>query len=167
VFGSDRSGMINGLFPSSWHPWLFVADERWALTCLLLVLVWQQVGFYVVLFSAGMGNIAPEIYEAAALDGATRPVLFFRITVPLLWNTLQVAWIYLGIAAFDGFALVNLMTVNQGGPNNATMLLSMDIWKNAFSQHAGYSSAMGVVLFFMTLTFAALTMRVTRRNIEA
>jgi N-acetylglucosamine transport system permease protein len=167
VFGSDRSGMINGLFPSSWHPWLFVADERWALTCLLIVLVWQQIGFYVVLFSAAMGSIAPEIYEAAALDGASRPVLFFRITIPLLWNTLQVAWIYLGIAAFDGFAVVSLMTVNQGGPNNATMLLSMDIYKNAFNGAAGYSSAIGVVLFFLTLTFAALTLRVTRRDVEA
>jgi N-acetylglucosamine transport system permease protein len=167
VFGPDRTGMINGLFPHSWQPWLFLADERWALTCLLLVLVWQQVGFYVVLFSAGMGSIEPEVYEAAALDGATRPVLFFRITVPLLWSTLQVAWIYLGIAAFDGFALVNLMTVNQGGPNNATMLLSMDIYKNAFNGRAGYSSAIGVVLFFLTLTYAALTMRVTRRNVEA
>jgi N-acetylglucosamine transport system permease protein len=114
-----------------------------------------------------MGSIAPEIYEAAALDGATRPVLFFRITIPLLWNTLQVAWVYLGIAAFDGFALVNLMTVNQGGPNNATMLLSMDIYKNAFNGAAGYSSAIGVVLFFLTLTFAALTLRVTRRDVEA
>jgi N-acetylglucosamine transport system permease protein len=165
VFGSDRSGMINGLFPSSWHPWLFLADERWALACILAVLVWQAIGFYVVLFSAAMGSIPGEIYEAAALDGATRPVLFFRITVPLLWGTLQVAWVYLGIAAFDGFALVNLMTVNQGGPDNATQLLSMEIYKTGFGQgQAGYSSAIGVVLFFLTLTFAALTMRVTRRD---
>jgi N-acetylglucosamine transport system permease protein len=165
VFGSDRSGMINGLFPSSWKPWLFLADERWALTCILAVLVWQAIGFYVVLFSAGMGSISPEIYEAAALDGATRPVLFFRITVPLLWGTIQVAWVYLGIAAFDGFALINLMTVNQGGPNNATQLLSMQIFRTGFiDSHAGYSSAIGVVLFFLTLTFAALTMRVTRRD---
>jgi N-acetylglucosamine transport system permease protein len=167
VFGSDKSGMINGLLPGRWRPWLFLADERWALTCILAVLVWQAVGFYVVLFSAGMGSIAPEIYEAAAIDGASRPVLFFRITVPLLWSTLQVAWIYLGIAAFDGFALVNLMTVNQGGPNNATMLLSMDIYKNALGGYAGYSSAIGVVLFFLALTYAALTMRVTRRDVEA
>jgi N-acetylglucosamine transport system permease protein len=168
VFGSDKSGMINGLFPSSWQPWLFLADERWALTCILAVLVWQAIGFYVVLFSAGMGSISPDIYEAAALDGATRPVLLFRITVPLLWSTIQVAWVYLGIAAFDGFALVNLMTVNQGGPNNATMLLSMEIFKTGFAEaHAGYSSAIGVVLFFLTLTFAALTLRVTRRDVEA
>lgn len=165
VFGSDKSGMLNGLFPSSWHPWLFLADERWALTCVMLVLIWQQIGFYVVLFSAGMGSISSSIYEAAALDGASRPVLFFRITIPLLWSTIQTGWVYLGIAAFDGFALVNIMTVNRGGPNNATQLLSMVIYKNAFeNSQAGYASAVGVVLFFLTLTFAALTLRVTRRE---
>jgi N-acetylglucosamine transport system permease protein len=165
VFGSDKSGMINGLFPGSWHPWLFLADERFALTCVMLVLIWQQVGFYVVLFSAGMGSISSEIYEAAALDGASRPVLFFRITIPLLWGTIQTGWVYLGIAAFDGWALINIMTVNRGGPNNATQLLSMVIFKNAFeNSQAGYASAVGVVLFFLTLTFAALTLRVTRRD---
>jgi N-acetylglucosamine transport system permease protein len=165
VFGSDRSGMINGLFPKSWSPQLFLADEHWALTCILIVLIWQAVGFYVVLFSAGMGSISQEVYEAAALDGATRITLFFRITVPLLWSTIQVAWVYLGIAAFDAFALVNIMSVNHGGPNNATQVLSMQIYLNAFqNSQAGYASALGVVLFFLTLTFAALTLRVTRRD---
>jgi N-acetylglucosamine transport system permease protein len=165
VFGSDRSGMINGLLPKSWTPHLFLADERWALACILVVLIWQAVGFYVVLFSAGMGNISQEIYEAAALDGATRITLFFRITIPLLWSTIQVAWVYLGIAAFDAFALVNIMSVNKGGPNNATQVLSMQIYLNAFqNSQAGYASALGVVLFFLTLTFAALTLRVTRRD---
>jgi N-acetylglucosamine transport system permease protein len=165
VFGPDKSGMLNGLMPDSWKPWLFLADERYALLCILAVLVWQAVGFYVVLFSAGMGSIPQEIYEAAALDGATRITLFFRITVPLLWSTIQTAWVYLGIAAFDAFALVNIMTVNQGGPDNATQVLSNQIYFNGFKQSlAGYSSAMGVVLFFLTLTFAALTLRVTRRE---
>ena len=165
VFGSDRSGMINGLFPDSWAPWLFLADSRYALICILAVIVWQAVGFYVVLFSAGMGSISQDVYEAAALDGATRITLFFKITIPLLWNTIQVAWIYLGIAAFDAFALVNIMSVNQGGPDNATQVLSMVIYKQAFAEsQAGYASAIGVVLFFLTLTFAALTLRVTRRE---
>jgi N-acetylglucosamine transport system permease protein len=165
VFGPDKSGMLNGLFPGSWKPWLFLADAPWALTCLLIVLVWQAVGFYVVLFSAGMGSIPQEIYEAAALDGATRVTLFFRITVPLLWSTIQVAWVYLGIAAFDCFAVVNIMTVDRGGPDGATSVLSLMIYRNAFEySQAGYASAVGVVLFFLTLTFAALTLRVTRRD---
>ena len=165
VFAPDKSGLINGLMPDSVKPWLFLADERWALTCILAVLVWQAIGFYVVLFSAGMGSISQEIYEAAALDGATRITLFFRITVPLLWSTIQVAWVYLGIAAFDAFALVNIMTVDRGGPDGATSVLALMIYRNAFEySQAGYASALGVVLFFLTLTFAALTLRVTRRD---
>jgi N-acetylglucosamine transport system permease protein len=165
VFAPDKSGLLNGLMPDSIKPWLFLADERWALTCILAVLVWQAIGFYVVLFSAGMGSISQEIYEAAALDGATRVTLFFRITVPLLWSTIQVAWVYLGIAAFDAFALVNIMTVDRGGPDGATSVLALMIYRNAFEySQAGYASALGVVLFFLTLTFAALTLRVTRRE---
>jgi N-acetylglucosamine transport system permease protein len=161
--------MLNGLFPASWKPWLFLADERYAMACILIVLIWQAVGFYVVLFSAGMGSISTDIYEAAALDGATRITLFFRITVPLLWSTIQVAWVYLGIAAFDAFALVNIMTVDRGGPNGASSVLSLMIYRNAFDfSQAGYACALGVVLFFLTLTFAALTLRVTRReSVEA
>ncbi|GIE35976.1 sugar ABC transporter permease [Actinoplanes italicus] len=165
VFASDKSGMLNGLFPDSWSPWLFLADERWALTCILVVLVWQAVGFYVVLFSAGMGSIGEEIYEAAALDGASRITLFFKITLPLLWNTIQTGWVYLGIAAFDAFALINIMTVDRGGPDGATSVLAMMIYRNTFEySQVGYASALGVVLFFLTLTFAALTLRVTRRD---
>jgi N-acetylglucosamine transport system permease protein len=165
VFSPDRSGLINGLLPKSVGPSLFLADGRWALTCILTVLIWQAVGFYVVLFSAGMGSISQEIYEAAALDGATRITLFFRITVPLLWTTIQVAWVYLGIAAFDAFAVVNIMSVDRGGPDGATSVLSLMIYRNAFEySQAGYASALGVVLFFLTLTFAALTLRVTRRD---
>jgi N-acetylglucosamine transport system permease protein len=169
VFGPDKSGMINGLFPDSWKPWLFLADERWAMTCILVVLIWQAVGFYVVLFSAGMGSIPAEIYEAAALDGASRITLFFRVTIPLLWGTIQVAWVYLGIAAFDAFAVVNIMTVDRGGPNGASSVLSLMIYRNTFEfSQVGYASAIGVVLFFLTLTFAALTLRVTRReSVEA
>jgi len=165
VFGPDKSGMLNGLFPAGWKPWLFLADERYAMACILIVLVWQAVGFYVVLFSAGMGSISADIYEAAALDGATRITLFFRITIPLLWSTIQVAWVYLGIAAFDAFALVNIMTVDRGGPNGASSVLSLMIYRNTFDySQVGYACALGVVLFFLTLTFAALTLRVTRRD---
>ena len=166
VYSPDDSGLINGLLNSvGVGPVLFLANPDLALWSILAVLVWQAVGFYVVLFSAGMGSIPAEIYEAAALDGATRGVLFFRVTIPLLWNTLQVAWVYLGIAAFDAFALVNVMSIDRGGPDGATTVLGLEIYRNAFDYaQFGYASAMGVALFFLTLTFAALTLRVTRRE---
>jgi N-acetylglucosamine transport system permease protein len=165
VFSPDESGLINGLLPAGWGHILFLADKQLAMLCILAVLVWQAVGFYVVLFSAGMGSIPQEIYEAAALDGASRITLFFKVTVPLLWGTIQVAWVYLGIAAFDVFALVNIMTVERGGPDGATSVLSLMIYRNAFEfSQAGYASALGVSLFILTLAFAALTLRVTRRD---
>ena len=164
VFAPDQSGLLNGLLPTDWAQ-LWLADKRLALACVLVVLIWQAIGFYVVLFSAAMGSIPSQIYEAAALDGASRIRLFFGITIPLLWNTIQVGWIYLGIAAFDVFPLVNIMTVDRGGPDGATSVLSMMIYRNTFEySQVGYAAALGVVLFFLTLTFAALTLRVTRRE---
>ena len=75
------------------------------------------------------------------------------------------AWVYLGIAAFDAFALVQVLSVDRGGPDNSTTVLPLEIWRTAFSfSKFGYASAMGVALFFMTITFAAITLRVTRRE---
>jgi N-acetylglucosamine transport system permease protein len=112
-----------------------------------------------------MASIPRDNYEAAELDGATQGTLFFRVTLPLLWDTLQVAWVYLGIAAFDAFAIVNVLSVDNGGPDGSTTVLAVEIYRNAFSfSRYGYASAMGVALFFVTLTFAALTIRVTRRE---
>jgi ABC-type sugar transport systems, permease components len=166
IYRPDKSGVINGLLdkfgvgPVGW-----LTDPHLALASIIGVMVWQAVGFYVVLFSAGMASIPKELFEAAALDGAGRLTLFFRVTLPLLRDTLQVGWVYLGIAAFDGFAIVQVLSVDRGGPDHATTVLPLETWRNAFTfAKDGYASAMGVVLFFMTITFAALTLRVTRRD---
>jgi N-acetylglucosamine transport system permease protein len=166
VFSPDDSGLLNGLLGAvGVNPVLFMADPDLALWSIIGVLVWQAVGFYVVLFSAGMASVPLEIYEAALIDGASRFSMFFRVTLPLLWETLQVAWVYLGIAAFDAFAIVQVLSIDQGGPDGATTVLGMEIYRNAFSySQFGYASAMGVALFFLAITFAALTLRVTRRE---
>lgn len=166
VYRPDSSGVINGaLVELGMEPVGWLTDQKLALWSIIAVMVWQAVGFYVVLFSAGMAAIPKDVFEAASLDGASRTRMFFSITLPLLWDTVQVGWIYLGIAAFDGFALVNVLSTEQGGPDGATTVLATEIYKNAFGySRFGYASALGVALFFLTLTFAALTMRVTRRE---
>jgi N-acetylglucosamine transport system permease protein len=169
--GTDDGGVPPGVINSALqavhiHQISFLTNSSIALYSVIGVMVWQAVGFYVVLFSAGMASIPKDLFEAAALDGASRSALFFKITVPLLWDTLQVGWIYLGIAAFDGFALVQVMSINKGfGPDNSTALLPLTIYDQSFANpHQGYAAAMGVCLFFMTLTFAAIAMRVTKRE---
>ncbi|MEV0731423.1 MULTISPECIES: sugar ABC transporter permease [Polymorphospora] len=166
VYRADESGLINGLLGGlGMEPLGFLINPDIALWSIIGVLVWQAVGFYVVLFSAGMASIPKDIYEAAMLDGASRVGLFFRVTIPLLWDTLQVAWVYLGIMAFDAFAIVWTLSVDQGGPDGSTTVLGAEIYRNAFVfSKYGYASAMGVALFFLTLTFAALSLRVSRRE---
>jgi N-acetylglucosamine transport system permease protein len=166
VYAPDDTGLLNGaLGKIGIDPILFMSDSRLALWSIIAVLVWQSVGFYVVLFSAGMSSVPKDIYEAALIDGAGRGSMFFRIALPLLWDTLQVAWVYLGIAAFDAFAIVQVLSVDNGGPDGATTVLGIEIYRQAFSaSQFGRASAMGVALFFLTITFAALTLRVTRRE---
>jgi N-acetylglucosamine transport system permease protein len=166
VYRPNSSGLINGfVMKLGLQPVGFLISPNLALWAIIGALVWQAVGFYVVLFSAGMASIPKDIYEAAGLDGAGGGTLFFRVTLPLLWDTLQVAWVYLGIAAFDAFAIVNVLSVDNGGPDGATTVLSVEVYRNAFAfSRYGYASAMGVALFFFTLTFAVLTLRVTRRE---
>ncbi|GFJ86205.1 carbohydrate ABC transporter permease [Phytohabitans houttuyneae] len=166
VYAPDETGLVNGMLGLvGIDPIPIMADKNIALFAIIAVLVWQAVGFYVVLFSAGMASVPKDIYEAAVLDGAGRGNMFFKVTLPLLWDTLQVAWVYLGIAAFDAFAIVQVLSIEQGGPDGATTVLGMEIYRNAFSySQFGYASAMGVALFFLTITFAALTLRVSRRE---
>ncbi|WP_446215840.1 carbohydrate ABC transporter permease [Micromonospora sp. IBHARD004] len=160
-----NSGLLNGALRAVGLPaptWL--GDPRFAFWCVLAVMVWSNVGFYVVLFGAAMQAIPRDIYEAVLLDGASRAVMLRKITIPLLWDTVQVAWIYLAIAALDGFILVQLMT--NGGPNFSSDVIGNRMYDTAFGSETkfGYASAIGVVMFFLTLSVAVLALRAARRD---
>ena len=130
-------------------------------------MVWGTVGFFVVLFSAGMRSIPKDFYEAALLDGANRFTTFFRITLPLLWDTVQSGWIYMGILALDAeaFAFVQIMTVGPGGPDYSTEVLPLYVYQKAFRDgQAAYATAIGVSLLIVTLVFSAIVMRLGRRE---
>ncbi|GAA4990386.1 N-acetylglucosamine transport system permease protein [Nonomuraea thailandensis] len=166
VFRPDGSGMLNGpLMALGIEPVGFLSNSGIAFWSVLGVLVWQAVGFYVVLFSAGLAGIPRDVFEAAQIDGANRFTLFFRITLPLLWDTVQVAWVYLGILAMDAFAIVWVMTLQQGGPDWSTTVMAAEIYRNAFGYFRfGYASALGVVMFLFTVGFAILSLRLSRRE---
>jgi N-acetylglucosamine transport system permease protein len=163
------NGLLNSLLgdvglTSLQQSWL--GDPNIALACIMAVMVWANVGFYVVLFSAGMASIPGEIYEAALLDGANRSVTFFRVTLPLLRDTVATGWVYMGIIAMDGFAFVQLMSVNNGGPSETTDVVPLLLYKTAFRDNSQYgmAAAMGVAMLIVTLLFAVLTLRLSRRE---
>jgi N-acetylglucosamine transport system permease protein len=176
IYRGDDQGLVNGLlmkiglvnesdpinFTANPEPFLGVPAVLW---WLLLIAVWAGTGFYMVLFSAAMQSIPKDIFEAALLDGASRIHTFFRVTLPLLRDTVSVAWVYLGFIALDMYALVYVMTPNQGGPNNASEVFATVINFNAFQRgRFGYACAIGVALAIFTLILAAVQLRVTRRE---
>ncbi|WP_394429350.1 carbohydrate ABC transporter permease [Streptomyces sp. SGAir0957] len=145
----------------------WLGDPTWALWAVMAVLVWGTTGFFVVLFSAGMASIPKDFYEAALLDGASRVTTFFRITLPLLWDTIQSGWVYMGILALgaEAFAAVQIMTVGPGGPDYSTTVLPLYVYQSAFRDaNAAYATTIGVALLIVTLLFAAIVMRLGRRE---
>jgi len=163
-----NDGLLNGLLRGIGLDGLartWLGDPHLALWAVMAVLIWSSVGFYMVLFAAAMGSIPTEIIEAATLDGAGRLATLWRIVLPLLRDTVQVAFVYLGVLALDGFAVVQVMTVGPGGPDDATEVIGLGLYRNAFTfSKFGYAAAMGVALFFLTLTLAVLAMRAGRRD---
>ncbi|GAX53764.1 carbohydrate ABC transporter permease [Streptomyces mirabilis] len=167
---NPNDGVINGTLKAiglgSVQPdWL--GDPNLALWCVMAVLLWSTVGFFVVLFSAGMASIPKDFYEAALLDGASRATTFFKITLPLLWDTVQSGWVYMGILALgaEAFAAVQIMTVGPGGPDYSTTVLPLYVYQSAFRDaNAAYATTIGVALLIVTLLFAAIVMRLGRRE---
>jgi N-acetylglucosamine transport system permease protein len=143
-----------------------VIDAPVVLWCLIAIAIWGGVGFYLVLFSAGMQSIPKDIYEAALLDGASRVQSFFKVTLPLLWEQVSVAWVYLGIAALDFFLLVFAMTPGQGGPDHASEVMSTWMYYTAFNSSRidkfGYACAMGITMALFTTIIAVIQLRITR-----
>ncbi|MEC3979021.1 carbohydrate ABC transporter permease [Amycolatopsis sp. H20-H5] len=165
---SPNSGLINGVLRGVGLDGLarsWLAEPRLALVAVMVVMVWSGAGFYLVLFTAALEGIPREIYEAALIDGANGWVTFWRITLPLLRENVQVAFVYLGMAALDGFALVQIMTVGPGGPDGATEVIGLSLYRAAFTYGKfGYASAMGVALFFGSLVFAVFALGGGRRT---
>ena len=154
-----RAAGLDGLARS----WL--AEPSLALLAVMAVVVWSSAGFYVVLFSAAIDGIPKELFEAAVLDGAGRWATFRGVTLPLVRESVQVAFVYLGIVALDGFVLVQVMTVGPGGPDGATEVVGLSLYRTAFTYGKfGYATAMGVALFFAALTLAVLALRFGRKE---
>jgi N-acetylglucosamine transport system permease protein len=160
------SGLLNALLTGlgfdafQSFPWL--GDERTAMIATIFVICWSMVGFYMVLFVAAIKGIPAELYEAARLDGAGRIRIAISVTLPMIRDNVQTAWIYLGILALDAF--VYMAALNPGGgPNNSTLVMAQQLFTTAFSKgQFGVACAMGVVLAAITLAFAGLVFGISR-----
>jgi N-acetylglucosamine transport system permease protein len=156
------NGVLTGLGFDQFAAFAWLGDLHTARVAVMFVIVWGLVGFYMVLFIAAIKGIPAEIYEAARIDGAGRFRTTVAITVPLVRDNVQTAFIYMGILALDAFVYVAALEPG-GGPSNTTLVMSQQLFTTAFAKgQFGYACAMGVVLAVITLVYAALVFAVNR-----
>lgn len=145
------SGVLNAgldVFGIAPVPWL--TSTTWAMPAIIIMSVWKTFGWNIVIFLAGLQSIPGTLQEAAAIDGASKTQIFFRITLPLLRPTILLAVVLSTINASQVFDQVYVMT--RGGPGYSTMTLGQMVYTAGFEMHEmGYASAVAVVLLIITL----------------
>jgi multiple sugar transport system permease protein len=144
----------------------WLADPATAMWAIILTTVWWVTGYYLVIYLAGLQDIPRELYEAAALDGASAVRSFWAITLPLLRPVLLFVFVTHIIGSFQIFGQVFVLT--QGGPGDATRTVVQHLYETAFQNffQFGAASAMAWVLFAVILVFSVLQFRVLRGHTE-
>lgn len=141
----------------------WLGDPKYALYSVMGVMIWVQIGYPLVMFMAGLQRIDPELYEAAALDGASWWQRFHRITVHLIRPEFYVVLVTTTIAALKIFGQIFVLT--RGGPSNATLVPSYFAYRNFFEKaNVGYGSAISTVLTIIIVVLAFLFLRLQTRD---
>lgn len=157
--GGPLNTLLSQLGVSNPPQWL--ASTTWALYAVIIVSVWKNCGYYMMIFLAGLQNVPDSLYEAAALDGAGQLQQYFRITIPLISPTIFLNMILVTISSFQVFDLVSVMT--DGGPGMSTNVLAYRIYEEGFKKmHMGYASAIAYFLFAVILVITLLQFAVQK-----
>ncbi|RYH06222.1 carbohydrate ABC transporter permease [Tropicimonas sp. IMCC6043] len=136
-------------------------DPHWVMPMIAVVTIWWTNGFNVLLFIAGLRNISPDLYEAAALDGATNWQRFRRVTWPLLWPVTALVLTLQMILQLKLFDQVYLLS--NGGPFNQSYVVLLQMYREAFQlNHGGYASAIAMVLFLTIVIVSVLQFQLLR-----
>ena len=158
-------GMINQMLMALGisNPPKWLMGESTSLIAIIIVGIWQRLGYNIIILLAGLQGVSQTLYEAAEIDGANGVQKFFYITIPSISNTMFFLTIISFISSFQVFTPVNVMT--QGGPGTSSSVLVYYIYKSAFQNNdIGYASAMAWMLFFLVFTFSAVRMITGRKK---
>ncbi len=146
-------GLLNGLLKAiglGQYAQVWLSNKDIAIFMIIIVVMWQYVGYHMVIHLAAMRNIDAELYEAAEIDGATGWKQFSKITFPLIKPILMVDAVLIITGSLKYYDLIAVMT--NGGPNHATEVMSTYMYYSAFNiLRYGYSSAIGVILMLLCI----------------
>lgn len=159
-FNGPLNGFLGLIGLEEWQK-VWLADPTWSIWAILITVVWQQTGFVMVIYLAGLASVPVEIEEAAALDGAGIWGRFWNVVVPAIRPSIAIATtlgIIQGLRIFD-----QILALTGGGPAGATETLATEVYKQAFSLgQFGFGSALALVLTLIILVFAILQQYATR-----
>lgn len=164
IYDIDR-GLLNSILNIFGKEGILWKGEEHVIMSLVIAMVWQAIGYYMVMYMASMSAVPGSLYESAGLDGADRVTQFFQITLPLIWINIRTTLTFFIISTINmAFLFVSAMT--GGGPNNASnvALLYMYNQKNLGGGY-GYAMAIGVVIFLVSFGLSALVNKVTEREV--
>lgn len=163
----QENGLLNGtlrLLSLDGLQQVWLGNQRLVIYSIAIAMVWQSVGYYMVLYMSSMASIPEELYESSAMDGASAGRQFFQITLPLIWQNLRTTLTFFVMSAVNlSFVLVRAMT--GGGPDGASEVLLNYMYKQAYTNSSyGYGMAIGVVIFAFSFLLSLLVSRATRRE---
>lgn len=159
------NGPVNSILTQVFHienPPNWFISSKWALKGIIMMSVWHDVGYYVIIILANMQGLSQEVYESASVDGANAFQTFFRITIPMLSSTLFFCITLATINSFKIFDQVNIIT--EGGPGFSTTVLVQCIYYYAFKEfRLGYAAAVALVLFLVIFAFSAVLQKLEEK----
>ncbi|NOU72998.1 ABC transporter permease subunit [Paenibacillus sp. LMG 31458] len=162
VWFNDELGYINGILTSMGiHrvPWL--TDPFWAMAAIIVLCVWLQMGYFMVVFLAGLSNVDSQLFEAGVIDGANKRQLFFHITLPQLMPVIIFSSIIVVATFLKTYPQVAILT--NGGPYRSTETILMYMFDQGFqSRNVGYASVIGIVIFMITMVVSLLQLKLTK-----
>lgn len=146
------------------NPILWLGSQKLVIYSIIIAMVWQAIGYYMVMYMASMANIPESLYESAGLEGAGRIKQFFSITLPLIWTNIRTTLTFFVISTINmSFLMVKAMT--NGGPDGASNVFLSYMYQEAYTNSSyGYGMAIGVAVFLFSFALAAVLNAVTKRE---
>lgn len=152
MFILEPQGLLNNFLKFfGIHGPNYFNSPTFALPAIMAVAVWSSVGQFMIIYLAGLQGLSDEVYEAAALDGATGWALLRHITLPLLNRTTFLNVVLSLIGCFQVFDMAYIISGGSGGPINSTLTVVLDLYTQTTSGNMGYASAIGIALFVIIL----------------
>ncbi len=165
---APNQGLLNSLIklfkPDNWQHIQFLGDQKIVIHAIAGAMVWQAIGYYMVMYMASMSSIPKQLYEAAELEGAGKIRRFFDITLPLIWDTIRTTLTFFIVSNINlSFLFVKVMT--SGGPDGASEVFLSYMYKQAYNNASyGYGMAIGVIIFIFSFVLSAVINKITERE---